>query len=129
MRGEAGIGKTSLIRAFAGEGSLPIHICSCDNLRTPRPFGPMLDVLRAGSRCRQPLSREEVFTAALAWFDRPRALVIEDVHWADEATLDLITFVARRIRDIPALLVLTYRDDEVGRRTRCGRCWPTPRGP
>jgi hypothetical protein len=41
-------------------------------------------------------------------------LVIEDVHWADEATLDLLRFLARRIKAAPTLVVVTYRDDEVG---------------
>ena len=41
-------------------------------------------------------------------------VVIEDVHWADEATLDLLKFLGRRIHRTPALLVISYRDDEVG---------------
>ena len=45
----------------------------------------------------------------------PTVLLVEDLHWADEATLDLLAFVARRIGDLPAAVVLTYRDDEVGR--------------
>ena len=40
-------------------------------------------------------------------------LVVEDVHWADDASLDALAFVARRIEGLRALLVLTYRDDEV----------------
>lgn len=118
VRGEAGIGKTSLIRAFAADSALPALVASCDNLRTPRPFGPILDVLStmapAGPLARAP-AREDVFAATLALFQRPRALVVEDVHWADDATLDVITFLARRLGGVPGLLVLTYRDDEVGR--------------
>ena len=45
----------------------------------------------------------------------PTVLLVEDLHWADEATLDLLAFVARRIGDLPTAVVLTYRDDEVGR--------------
>ena len=41
-------------------------------------------------------------------------LVVEDVHWADEATLDVLRYVGRRIADLPAMLLLTYRDDEIG---------------
>ena len=44
----------------------------------------------------------------------PVIVVLEDLHWADAATLDLIKFLGRRIRQVPALLVLTYRDDELG---------------
>ena len=40
-------------------------------------------------------------------------LVVEDVHWADEATLDVLRYVGRRIADLPAMLLLTYRDDEI----------------
>ena len=47
--------------------------------------------------------------------DRPTVLVIEDVHWADDATLDVLRYLGRRIADLPALLMITYRDDEVGR--------------
>jgi DNA-binding CsgD family transcriptional regulator len=42
-------------------------------------------------------------------------LVVEDVHWADSATLDLLRHVGRRVDDVPALLLLTYRPDEIGR--------------
>jgi predicted ATPase len=42
---------------------------------------------------------------------RPTALVLEDVHWADEATLDVVRFLGRRIARLPAILVLTYRRD------------------
>ena len=42
-----------------------------------------------------------------------RAVVVEDIHWADEATLDLLRFLARRIGSLPVLLVATYRDDEL----------------
>ena len=40
--------------------------------------------------------------------------VIEDLHWADGATLDLLRFLARRIDSLPVLLVVSYRDDEIG---------------
>ena len=45
----------------------------------------------------------------------PTVLVVEDVHWADEATLDVLKFLVRRISALPVLLVLTYRDDELTR--------------
>src|SRR5690606_13551988 len=46
---------------------------------------------------------------------RHRVLVFEDLHWADEATLDLLRFLSRRVGDAAVLLVGTYRDDELGR--------------
>ena len=62
-------------------------------------------------------SREQLFSAFLSELGLPPAphiVVFEDAHWVDDATLDLLKFVGRRIRDLPALLVITYRDDEVG---------------
>ena len=53
----------------------------------------------------------------------PTVLLMEDLHWADEATLDLLAFVARRVGDLPAVVVLTYRDDEVGRASPLRGCW------
>ena len=53
--------------------------------------------------------------AELDWAGHPTILVVEDVHWADEATLDVLGYLARRIADLPAVLVLTYRDDELTR--------------
>jgi len=60
----------------------------------------------------------EVFPAVLEELadpHRPTVLAVEDVHWADSATLDLLRHVGRRVDDLPALLVLTYRPDVVGR--------------
>ena len=42
----------------------------------------------------------------------PVILIFEDVHWADEATLDLIKYLGRRIQQTSALFILSYRDDE-----------------
>jgi DNA-binding CsgD family transcriptional regulator/tetratricopeptide (TPR) repeat protein len=47
---------------------------------------------------------------------RPVLLVIEDLHWADQSTLELITFLLRALRDMPLLTVATYRSDEIDRR-------------
>jgi hypothetical protein len=85
VRGEAGIGKTSLVRAFAANSPLPVVLAGCDNLRTPRPFGPMLDIAAARGESLAALavpgvSREAVFAAALGLLGDPLVLVIEDVH-------------------------------------------------
>jgi DNA-binding CsgD family transcriptional regulator/tetratricopeptide (TPR) repeat protein len=48
--------------------------------------------------------------------DRPLLLVIEDLHWADQSTLELVAFLVRSMRDVPVLLVATYRSDELHRR-------------
>lgn len=122
VSGEAGVGKSALLEEF--ERRLPDARWSwgvCDGLSTPRPLGPLLDIAAdLGGPLQEAVgagrSREEIFQALLteATACRPHAvLVFEDVHWADEATLDLLRFVGRRIRRTPLLLLVTYRDEEV----------------
>ena len=123
VSGEAGIGKTSLIQQFTGKETRSRTLWgSCDALFTPRPLGPLHDIAsQLGGTLRKLLDREAqrplVFSSLLhelTTCDTSTILVFEDVHWADEATLDLIKFLGRRIHPIPALLILTFRDDEVG---------------
>jgi DNA-binding CsgD family transcriptional regulator/tetratricopeptide (TPR) repeat protein len=118
VAGEAGIGKTVLLRTFVeqmGAKALPLW-GMCDSLSTPRPLGPLRDVAHElGSSVSDLLhgaaAQHEIFAAVLdALRSRPRVLVVEDLHWGDEATLDLVRFLARRISGLPLLLVLTYRD-------------------
>jgi len=125
VEGEAGIGKTSLLSAFAAsvpEG-VQVLLGSCDPLSTPRPLGPLLDIAEGldptfGPLVSESAPREEVLGSLLRALGRPdRDLVVllDDLHWADDATLDALRFVGRRIASTHALLVGTYRDDEVGR--------------
>lgn len=121
--GEAGVGKSSLVRRF-GElvrERTPVLVGACDPLSTPRPLGPLLDIVDRlpGASIRANEGKEQVFRdllAALSASARPLVLVFEDVHWADEATLDLLRFLARRVHERRVLLIATYRDDEVGDR-------------
>ena len=53
---------------------------------------------------------------ALPARDRTVLLVIEDVHWADASTRELLDYLARRLTDLPSLIVVTYRTDELHRR-------------
>jgi DNA-binding CsgD family transcriptional regulator len=118
VAGEAGIGKTSLLRAF-GHGT-PLLWGACDPLATPRPLLPLHDIAPAlGAAVTAALARDggrlEVLAAVLgALGERPRTLVLDDVHWADDATLDLLAYLGRRIERTRTLLVASYRDDEVG---------------
>ena len=120
LSGEAGVGKTALLECL--EDELPRTDWAwggCDGLSTPRPLGPLFDIaaridgdLLAAFQSEAP--RETLFRALLRQVDGtggPTVLVIEDAHWADEATLDLLRFLGRRIRDSHLLLVVTYRDD------------------
>ena len=123
MTGEAGIGKSVLIRRFAERHASGARflIGTCDPLLIPRALGPLHDLARqAGGRLAGLLAagspREQVFGALLDELDGPkplRVVVVEDAHWADEATLDLLVFVGRRIERTRGLLLVTYRDDEL----------------
>ncbi|MGI5133030.1 ATP-binding protein [Pseudonocardia sp. CA-107938] len=116
VAGEAGIGKTALLRAFAEVSPTPVLWGMCDSLSTPRPLGPLRDVAgelsgEVAAVLREATVQHEIFAAVLeALQDRSRALLVEDLHWGDEATLDLVRFLGRRIDRLPLLLVLSYRD-------------------
>jgi len=123
VTGEPGIGKTSLVTRFVadlGEGARVLS-GTCDDLSIPRPLGPIRDLIGTVSPLlEQALSKgaapHEIQTLLLEEVERPpqpTVLVLEDVHWADAATLDSITVLARRIGSLPALLVLTFRAGEL----------------
>ena len=107
LAGEAGIGKTALLRAFAEQATIPILWGMCDPLSTPRPLGPLRDVADAlgpavTASLREAAPQHEIFAVVLAALRAtPRVLVVEDLHWADEATTDLVRFLARRIAALP----------------------------
>src|SRR4029077_20432414 len=120
--GESGMGKTALVEAFQQQlGQARWLWGSCDGLLTPRPLGPLFDIgPQAGGEvaalCRQGAARDQLFTAFLAELAAPGPLtvmVIEDLHWADEATTDLLSYLGRRLARIPALILATYRDEEI----------------
>lgn len=124
VSGEAGIGKTTLIRnllAGVPEG-WRAALGGCDALFTPRPLGPLRDVAgtlspRLGRLVQDGADRQALFSALLEALDdrsAPALLVWEDLHWADHATLDLLQFLGRRIAFLPALLVATFRGNETG---------------
>lgn len=123
--GEAGIGKSCVVEAI--RALLPDHgrllIGYCDDLTTSRVLGPFRDLVgRVGAELagavRDSNDRDRVMAALrgeLDWAQRPTVLAVEDVHWADDATLDVLRYLVRRIGSLPAVLVLTYRDDELTR--------------
>ena len=124
LGGEAGVGKTTLVQHFRQglEPSIRAFIGVCDPLSTPRPLGPLVDIADAlrGDLARLLAAgapRDQIFRALLAALTAgtgPLLIVFEDVHWADEATLDLLRFLGRRIGSTRAFLLATYRDEEVG---------------
>ncbi|WP_027862832.1 AAA family ATPase [Marmoricola sp. URHB0036] len=116
VAGEAGIGKTSLVRAFTHSHQGRVLTGACEPLTTPRPLQPLHDIaLQTGGRLAGLMAsdagRHELFTAALeSLAESPTVVVVEDVHWADEATLDLLVFLGRRMADTTSTLLLTLRE-------------------
>ena len=119
--GEAGAGKTALLRRFCQLQDEHARILwgRCEPLRTPRPLGPFVDVAEtAGGELADLVAASarphQVARAMLEELRRGRltVLVLEDLHWADEATLDVVALLAARISSAPALVLASYRDDE-----------------
>jgi DNA-binding CsgD family transcriptional regulator len=123
VEGEAGVGKTALVRRFCDAQGTAARVLSgsCDGLFTPRPLGPLIDVADTTGGALAEVVAAGAFPhqAAAALLDElgtrvPTVLVLEDLHWADEASLDVLRLVARRAGSVSALIVVTYRDHEVG---------------
>ena len=115
LGGEAGVGKTSLIREFvARKPGLRILWGSCEPLLTPEPLGPFHDMPPIAAAIVRKESRIQLLGAILDQLRTPpgTVLVVEDAHWADEASLDALRYVGRRAHTTPGMLVLTFRDDE-----------------
>jgi DNA-binding CsgD family transcriptional regulator/tetratricopeptide (TPR) repeat protein len=122
--GEAGVGKTALLRRFCDECREPARILwgACDPLFTPRPLGALLAVAEgAGGELEKVVASGVMPHEVVAALARelqaraPTVFVLEDLHWADEATLDVLRLLARRVETVPALIVASYRDDEFDR--------------
>ncbi|WP_240918092.1 AAA family ATPase [Phycicoccus sp. HDW14] len=121
VAGEAGIGKTSYVAQVLADarGSARAVVGSCDGAATPAPLGPLVEMLPALPDHVWPpgATRQDVFARLVAVLRdppgrRPYLLVVEDAHWADEATLNLVRHVARRIHDCHALVLVTYRPED-----------------
>ncbi len=128
VSGEAGIGKTSLIERFTTEQGKSARVLwgACDALFSPQPLGPFIDI---AVQLQSSQTKSELYQLIQSNADRlsfsteffrflqrsakPVLLVLEDLHWADEATLDVVKYLGRRIQHTKTLLILTYRDDEV----------------
>src|SRR6185295_18463085 len=121
--GEAGIGKTSLVKNFSARKKkmCKTYVGTCDALFTPRPLSPLYDILlqMQGDIPKNIVNindRVGLFTGFLHQLENQKEttlIVIEDIHWADEATMDFIKFFARRIAKFHCLFILTCRDTEI----------------
>jgi DNA-binding CsgD family transcriptional regulator/tetratricopeptide (TPR) repeat protein len=122
VRGEAGSGKTALVDAFRDGLGVPVWTGTCQPLTTPRPLAPFADLAaQLGGELAEVVSGEGRPYDVAAALGRAAAaqgeavVVLEDLHWADDATLDALRLLARAVRDRAMLVVATYRDDEVER--------------
>jgi ATP/maltotriose-dependent transcriptional regulator MalT len=118
LTGEAGIGKSSVLRTFRRSIPRDVRVLTggCDDLLTPRALGPLRDAAAADPRLGSLLAgtgRDELFGALQGEFSGPpvTALLVEDLHWADDATLDVLGYLARRADRLHLVLVLTMRPD------------------
>ena len=124
VAGESGAGKTLLARRFCEEQPASARVLwgGCDALLTPGPLGPLVEVadVTGGELARVVESEakaHEIAAELIRELARRRAtvLVLEDVHWADEATLDVLSLLGRRVEETRALVIVTYRDDALDR--------------
>jgi DNA-binding CsgD family transcriptional regulator len=136
ISGEAGVGKTALAHtlcaAAADTGALTFTGHCYDRTETP-PYGPWIEIAQhfrsfplaahapAVPSLDTATSQEDLFAQIRDFLvavsaDRPMLLLLEDLHWADSASLDLLRFLARALASLPLLLLVTYRADELDRR-------------
>jgi DNA-binding CsgD family transcriptional regulator len=136
--GEAGIGKTTLVRHLlrdAGASQCLCMVSQCYDLTTTPPYGPWLELFSnaasAHDGLRPPAAFEGGYLGAItdqaklyadvrefvaqAAASKTALIVLEDLHWADPASLELLRYLAPRIGSLRVLLLLTYRDDEITR--------------
>lgn len=124
VAGEAGAGKSTLVSVLAARAGRRALVLEggCDPLSTPRPLGPLYDIASTRDSGleeilhsdREPYAIFAMVLERIRHSIRPVLVVLEDLHWSDEATLDFVRFIGRRVGGSKALVVLTYRDDEVG---------------
>ena len=123
IAGEAGLGKSSLVEQFVADTRRDARVLwgACDALDTPRALGPVHEIaaqtsILDGRSAPADESRDWLFGALFAQLvgtQRATVVVLEDVHWADESTLDFFRFIGRRIQRTGALLIATYREEEL----------------
>ncbi|MEP6731446.1 MAG: AAA family ATPase [bacterium] len=161
VSGEAGIGKSRLVRAMVEQARTLGFVTlegACFEADRAHPYAPLLDLVRVLSTTTSPTVAAHYFAPAadelVTFFPelssvfpdaqphevldpesgrrrlfgafeqamialgrvQPLLLVVEDVHWSDDATLDLLLHLGRRIGAQRIVVVLTFRSDEVGPR-------------
>lgn len=118
--GEAGSGKTTLMRILRErvDDRVSFLVGACESLSVPVPLGPLRELAEAAGDLdlADPGRSDRLVLAgrllALLADRAPAVAVVEDAHWADPSTLDVLRLLARRVENAPVVLVVTYRDDE-----------------
>jgi DNA-binding CsgD family transcriptional regulator/tetratricopeptide (TPR) repeat protein len=123
VAGEAGIGKSALLEAFVRDFRETKKVLwgYCDDLVTPRPFGPIFDLAlglgqKVSALMRDGAPGSDLFPeilSAMSLMPAGSILIIEDLHWGDQATIELLRYLARRLVTLRVMIVLTFRDDEI----------------
>ncbi|WP_345800779.1 AAA family ATPase [Microbacterium sp. AZCO] len=117
LGGEAGVGKSALVRALAASvrDRCVVRAGGADNVTTAEALAAFREAVpEIVERLDEGGDRIGLFRAlreALA--ETPGLVVLEDLHWADEATMDAVRFLGRRLAGLPVAIVATYRHDEV----------------
>ena len=136
VAGDAGAGKTTLLRHFCRRAGASARVLwgECDALFTPHALGPFLAIAEATEGEFQRVvddgaKPQKVVTALTRELSTAGAtiVVVEDAHWADEATLDVLRLLARRIGTVPALIVVSSGTPSLRVTTRFALClasWP-----
>src|SRR5438045_5563616 len=102
VAGEAGLGKTSLLRTFAARvaGQATVLAGACDDLHTARTLGPFRDMFEPAGPAPDRDHYIALLRAALSRRDNPVVIMVDDAHWADDASLDIIRYLGRRLESL-----------------------------
>jgi DNA-binding CsgD family transcriptional regulator/Tfp pilus assembly protein PilF len=124
VSGEAGVGKSTMIMEFARRHAklAQLFVGYCDASNTPLPLGPVFDFAESlGPQIVEMMHSGEATSALFPAIMKrlhdsklPIVMVIEDLHWADRATLDLVRYLGRRVVASRFVMILSFRNDEVG---------------
>ena len=146
--GEAGIGKTALANFIEREAhgrGVPVWVGHCYKFVATPPYRPWMEsgifdqrsegvppppMLGVGEESGAASSQAALFERmqeflAAVTRQNPLVLILEDLHWSDPASLELLRFVSRNLNELRALLVVTYRDDEMTRQSPLYKLLPT----
>jgi predicted ATPase len=91
---------------------------TCEDLSTPRSLGPFRDMARDARGAFEGVGADrdafiDVLLEEMRSARRPAVVIVEDAHWADNASLDIVRYLARRVERLPAMLIVSYRDEEL----------------